>query len=310
MGSGSVQRRHRVTKEHPLSSLPVDHCELAKQTRKWDYSRGSLPFPKQHRSCSGSHHHHGSYRQSWSRPHSSGVTQAKASYKTFTQAQRLSSTLNSHLNMSEEMLCQILTLTSMMSQLVPVWFSLLRGWIPQIDYRYSQAKVESVKTHLKVFAKHCNDYMTHHGHWKICKQVQVQSVLFHMLIPTAQMQKSPLVHPWLSLWWTSLSQSLPAKKIWKGQGCVGNTVIRSLATMLNKVECQAVMCTAGFKQRHAVSKGGNLSGGFPHTLLATLAEALGWTLYTDEWWCQTELIGLLKKGAIVPAHLNQGKTGY
>ena len=31
----SVQRKHpRVSKKHPLSSLPVDHRELSKQTRK------------------------------------------------------------------------------------------------------------------------------------------------------------------------------------------------------------------------------------------------------------------------------------
>ena len=75
-----------------------------------------------------------------------------------------------------------------------LWFysNTLYNWLnlPNSLFSTPRHKVELVKTHLDVFANHGRDYMTHCGHWEICKPAQIQSVLTHMLIPTDQLEKA------------------------------------------------------------------------------------------------------------------------
>ena len=62
---------------------------------------------------------------------------------------------------------------------------------PKLTIEFSHAEVELVKTHIKVFAKHCRYYvMILHSCCEICKPAQVQSVLLYMLFPTDQMSKT------------------------------------------------------------------------------------------------------------------------
>ena len=131
----------------------------------------------------------------WGHP-SQWDTQAKASYKPLTEAQRPSSTPHLQLNMSEEVLLQLLIPGGMTPLEVKAYRHQLGRYqptvqlaeFPKLTIEYSQAKVESLKTHIKVFAKQSRYYklMIHHGNWKICKPTQVQLVLPHMLFSIRQ----------------------------------------------------------------------------------------------------------------------------
>ena len=111
--------------------------------------------------------------------------------------------------------------------------------------------MELVKTYIEVVAKHCRDYMAHHGHCEICKPAQIQSALPHMLIPKGHMEK-----PTFGVLMTQAMVDFIVTIFVSKEDMKGSSVYRVLrmwpehheqfgyyATSLKKVDHQAVMST-------------------------------------------------------------------
>ena len=98
----------------------------------------------------------------WGHP-SQWDSQAKSSYKPLIEAQRPSSTQHLQLNVSQEVLLQLLISGGMTPQEAEAYrhqLGLHQPTVqlaepPKLTIEYAQAEVESVKIHINVFAKHC-----------------------------------------------------------------------------------------------------------------------------------------------------------
>ena len=70
---------------------------------------------------------------------------------------------------------------------------------PSPTIEYSAAQMESARTHLEVFAKHCRDYMTSHGELEVCKHTPSTSVLLHHMIISPQGKDVPVTQSMVDL---------------------------------------------------------------------------------------------------------------